>query len=136
MWNTSSLGSRRAVLAHGRAQVARRKAGELHAEILARPDLERVGERDDDLDDVGRERRHAGDDAGALGDDAARPRSAIVALPITFAWQASTVPFSAVPRSSTWPLTTVTRQVSHCPEQQSCGMATQPLSPASTSVSP
>ena len=61
---------------------------------------------------------------------------AIVALPITLAWQASTVPFSAVPQSSTLPLTTLTRQVSHWPEQQSCGIATQPLSPASTRVSP
>src|SRR5205085_12075532 len=59
--------------------------------------------------------------------------NAIDALPITLAWQASTVPFSAVPLSSTCPLTTDTPQVSHWPEQQSCGIATQPERPASTS---
>src|SRR3954453_3689228 len=69
-------------------------------------------------------------------DTSATCSNVIAALPMTLAWQASTVFLSAVPKSSTWPLTTVTRQVSHCPEQQSCGMATQPDRPASTSVSP
>ena len=56
-----------AVETHRRAEVARREAGELDAEILPRPHLDRACERDDDLDDVRGERRDAGDGAGALG---------------------------------------------------------------------
>jgi hypothetical protein len=60
----------------------------------------------------------------------------ISASPSIVAWQASTVPPSSVPWSSTLPETTRTLQVSHCPEQQSCGMSIFEASPASTKVSP
>src|SRR5260370_59526 len=58
----------RAVEPHGRREVTRRKAGKLHAEILPGMIVERRGQRDDDLKNIGRKRRYAGDDAGALGD--------------------------------------------------------------------
>src|SRR5438874_12492678 len=60
----------------------------------------------------------------------------ISASPSIVARHASTVLPSTVPWWSTAPRTTVTRQASHWPEQQSCGTTTQPPRPASTSVSP
>ena len=57
----------RAVEAYRRTEVARREAGELDAEILARVHVDRRGERDRHLDDVRRERRDAGNRSGALG---------------------------------------------------------------------
>src|SRR5215210_5047288 len=60
----------------------------------------------------------------------------ISASPSIVAWQARTRSPSSLPWGSTSPDTTRTRQVSHCPEQQSCGISMRAASPASTRVSP
>src|SRR5215207_5298374 len=60
----------------------------------------------------------------------------ISASPSIVAWQARTRSPSWLPWGSTSPDTTRTRQVSHCPEQQSWGISMRAASPASTRVSP
>src|SRR3954468_15458288 len=60
----------------------------------------------------------------------------ISASPSIVAWQARTKSPSWLPWGSTSPDTTRTRQVSHWPEQQSCGISMRAASPASTRVSP